>query len=42
MTSSNSTLNRHGGRSTAITTHRISNAWPIVMPGFVSGGAGNV
>jgi hypothetical protein len=42
MTSSNSTLKRQGGRSTAITTHRISRASPIVMPGFVSEGVGNV
>jgi hypothetical protein len=42
MTSSNSTLNRHGGRSTTISTHRISRASPLVMGGFVSRGAGNV
>jgi hypothetical protein len=42
MSNSNSTLNRQGGRSTASNTHRTSSAWPIVMPGFVNEGVGDV
>jgi hypothetical protein len=43
MNSANA-LNRHGGLSAANSTHRISSAWPTVMPASLSAGedAGNV
>lgn len=42
MTNSNSTLKRHGGRSAAMSTHRISSASPIVIVASLREGAGNV